>query len=576
MNTKLRILIIVQAVITSVVFMGCAAPELRDTYGKASLSESVRPDDLDSLYSYPDDVLVLYLTVGRGKTEAGAHTWREINSHDLDYYEKAGQEIYECGALVQFGNEEGPTSDRFGYGDVSENATVRLTGSKASEKQQKSYRIKINKGSGNMDGMKTLILNKSFTDPFRFTDKLSFDLMRETDEMMSIRTRFVHLYVRDEYEGEELFTDYGLYTMMEPVNKKYLSNRSIDSTGELYKLNDFDFARHEDVILNPTDARYDQKRFEELLESKGSNDHTKLIKMLDALNAPDASIEDVVDTYFDKENLYSFMAFNLLTDNVDTDTENMYLYSPTGTDRFFIIPWDQDGALRSDYELVKDPGYVRNWEKGIYLYTDSKLFGSIVKSRHCVDDLSVYIAKYHDGVLSGNNVLKKALSLSSIIKPYIYELPDRTYARVTEREYDELISMLPEQMDNNYYAYYDSLETPWPFHIMKPENDSGRIRFSWEDSTVLEGDVTYKFELSNTWDFANVIETAEGLTDSEYSMDKLSEGQYFVRVRAVSSSGLTQEAYEFYNTEIKTRVNGVLCFYVLGDGTVETQIFEEQ
>lgn len=575
MNTKLRILIIAQAVIMSVLFMGCAAPEPGDTYGKASPGESIRPDDLDSLYSYPDDVLVLYLTVGRGKTEAGTHTWREINSHDLDYYEKTGQEIYECGALVQFGNEEGPTSDKFGYGDVSENATVRLTGSKASEKQQKSYRIKINKGSGNMDGMKTLILNKSFTDPFRFTAKLSFDLMRETDEMMSLRTRFVHLYVRDEYEGEELFTDYGLYTMMEPVNKKYLSNRSIDSTGELYKLNDFDFARHEDVILNPTDAGYDQKRFEELLESKGSNDHTKLIKMLDALNASGASIEDVVDTYFDKENLYSFMAFNILTDNVDTDTENMYLYSPTGTDRFFIIPWDQDGALRNDYEHVRDPEYVRNWERGIYLYTDSKLFGSIMKSRHCVDELSAYIAKYHDGVLSGDNVLKKALSLSSIVKPYVYELPDRTYARVTEREYDELIGLLPEQMDNNYYAYYDSLETPWPFHIMKPENDAGGIRFSWEDSTVLEGDVTYKFELSDTWDFANVIETAEGLSDTEYSMDMLSEGQYFVRVSAVSSSGLSQEAYEFYNTEKKTRANGVLCFYVLEDGTVETQIFEE-
>lgn len=426
-----------------------------------------------------------------------------------------------------------------------------------------------------MDGMKTLILNKSFTDPFRFTDKLSFDLMRETDEMMSIRTRFVHLYVRDEYEGEELFSDYGLYTMMEPVNKKYLSNRSIDSTGELYKLNDFDFARHEDIILNPTDPGYDQSKFEKLLESKGSNDHTKLINMLDALNAPDASIEDVVDTYFDKENLYSFMAFNILTDNVDTDTENLYLYSPTGTDKFFLIPWDQDGALRNDYELLRDPEYVPNWEKGIYLYTDSGLFGRIVRNRHCIDDLSVYIAKYHEGVLSGNNVLKKALYLSSIVKPYLYELPDRTYARVTEQEYDELIGMLPEQMDNNYYAYYDSLETPWPFHMNKPEKDGDGIKFTWESSEVLEGSLTYNFELSDTWDFNRVLEKSESLTGTEYSVGRLPEGQYFIRVSAVSSSGLAQEAYEFYNTEKKTRANGVLCFYVLDDGSVETQIFEE-
>ncbi len=558
------------------VLTACMEEEQKDTYGKVKLSEGIRFDDLDSLYEDTDEIKVLYMTVGRNKQDGQMHTFREVNSYDRGYYEETGIEQYECGALIQFGNEEGPTSDEFGFGDMSENATVRLTGNKSTTRQQKSYRIKINKGSGNVDGMKTLILNKCFTDPFRFTDKLCFDLIRQTDEMVSVRTEFVHLYVRDEYEGEELFTDYGLYTMTEPVNKKYLSNRGLDSTGELYKVNDFDFKRHEGVIMNPTDAAYDEAAFEELLESKGSEDHTKLINLLDAMNDDSASIEDIVETYFDEDNLYGFMAFNILIDNTDTDTGNFYLYSPSGTDRFYIISWDHDNAFRDDYELIRDPQLSQDWKKGIYLYSESKLFGSIIRSEHCVDKLSQYIAKYHEGVLKGDHVMEMAAELGNTVKPYLYELPDRSYARVTQADYDKLIKMLPEQMDNNYYAYYDSLETPWPFNILTPNTANGQLIFEWESSSVLEGEVTYTFELSDSWDFSKVLENVSDLKETKYVINELPAGQYFVRVSAVSDSGLKQQAYQYYNTEKKTTVRGVQCFYITDDGTVEARMLNEQ
>lgn len=548
-----------------------------NTYDKAPHDSYFEMHDNADLYSESFAPPVMYLTVGREKMIGeNEHTWNEINAHDLLWYEENGIEPYYCDALVQFGDEEGALKGSFGYENMSSNATVRLSGMKASQRQQKSYRIKINTGSGNVEGTKTLLLSKSFTDPFRFTNKLCFDLYTEIDAVMSTRTRFIHLYVKDETDDEEpLFVDYGLYTMVETVNKKYLSNRDLDSSGELYKVNDFDFGRHSDVIMQPTDPAFDEKKFDELLEAKGSNDYSSLIRMLDAVNDESLPIENIIDTYFDKDNLYSWMAFNIIMDNKDTCTENFYLYSPTGSDTFYIIPWDNEGALRSDYELLRDETYEQGWQKGVYIYTGSRLFDRMLKSQHCINDLSERVAKLHEDVLSADNVSKRASRLAKEVKRRLYDLPDRAFARVTEANYDLLVSMIPTQIDNNFYAYYDSLETPWPFHILEPENRSGQIFIKWDESFLLEGDVSYSVDVSSSWDFENNLASGKNIKGTEFNAGELKPGQYFVRVRANRPGGLYQEAYEFYNTEKKSMVHGVLCFYVLQDGSVVASTFEE-
>ncbi|SFG26109.1 CotH kinase family protein [Oribacterium sp. WCC10] len=555
-------------------FLYWAFPQ--DFYEKASKDALLSVKDYDALYDEPFAKDVMYLTVGEQQNSGdGKHSWEEINEHELSWYEERGEEPYYCDALVQFGNDDGPTSDAFGYGNMSANATVRLSGEKSSKRQQKSYRIKINPGSGNVSGIKTFILSKSFTDPFRFTNKLCYDLLTDIDELLSTRTRFVHLYVRDEQsEYGDLFVDYGLYTMVEAINKRYLNNRRLDGSGELYKAENFDFGRHSDVIMQPTSSGYDQKKFEELLEAKGSDDYSSLIKMLDAVNDPEISIRDIVKTYFDEDNIYTFMAFNILMDNKDTDTENFYIYSPTGSDRFYFIPWDNDGALREDYKELKDADYTPGWEKGIYLYTDSVLFSRMLKDQHCVDELSERIKELHDSELSSANVFIKVKKMAKKVKRYLYDAPDMAYARVTQDNYDNLILKIPEQIDRNYYAYYDSLETPAPFHINEPEIKDGELHVNWDESYCLNGNVSYDVEISDSWDFSTVKAKETDIKETVFSAGKLSPGQYFVKVTAKSDNGtgLTQEAYEFYNTEKKTTVRGVLCFYIREDGTVEKSI----
>lgn len=82
--------------------------------------------------------------------------------------------------------------------------------------------------------------------------------MAGIDEMMSLRTTFVHLYVKDTTAGGSgQFVDYGLYTQVEQLNKTALKTHGLDKNGHLYKINLFEFFRYEDVIRMADDPLYD-------------------------------------------------------------------------------------------------------------------------------------------------------------------------------------------------------------------------------------------------------------------------------------------------------------------------------
>lgn len=55
--------------------------------------------------------------------------------------------------------------------------------------------------------------------------------------------------------------------------------------------------------------------------------------------------EELLEKYFDVENLTYWMAFQLLTGNCDTQSRNMYLYSPQNLDTWYLLDWDNDSML---------------------------------------------------------------------------------------------------------------------------------------------------------------------------------------------------------------------------------------
>ncbi|HIZ60938.1 MAG TPA: exopolysaccharide Pel transporter PelG, partial [Candidatus Dorea faecipullorum] len=228
-----------------------AAEDTQETKGdpveKEELEESEETlQDNKAVYADDDEtsVVTMYLTVSEGNAaDHTNHTWTEINSLDNYYYEDNNLDRYNCEALLQIGDE-------FGNGETSPNATVQIRGQSSSRRDQKNYKIRIKDGMGEWRGQRTIALNKHVGDVYRFKNKLAYDLMKDIPQMMSARTQFVRLYVKDTTEGGNgTFTDYGLYTQVEQINKTYLKTHGLDNKGYLYKINFFEWYQYDELKL---------------------------------------------------------------------------------------------------------------------------------------------------------------------------------------------------------------------------------------------------------------------------------------------------------------------------------------
>ena len=536
--------------------------------------------DKDTLYTNEDEtsVVTMYLTVSSGnESDNTNHTWTEVNSYSAYDYDEMGVERYAVNGLLQVGDENGPVEGELGYGQSIPNATVTIRGQTSSRYSQKNYRISIKDGKGTWNDQKVINLNKHEQDMTRFSNKMCYDLMKNLEDMISLRTQFVHLYVKDTTEGgNNDFTDYGLYTQVEQLNRRALQSHGLDKNGQLYKINFFEFYRYEDVIMLKNDADYDEKAFEELLEIKGDDDHSKLIAMLDDVNNYSVPIEEIIDKWFEEDNLLSWLAFQILVGNTDTQSRNSFLYSPLNVDTFYFIPWDCDGAFVDTKRQYQVTDEVYGWEKGISNYWGNVLFQRIFKSDTLRSDLNEKIEEYR-GILTEELLSEKANQYAEVVKQYAYSYPDLQYMPITQAQYADMLNYLPSEVERNYQLYLESLVSPMPFFIGLPQKQETGLKFNWNSSYDFgEETITYTIEIDDDYSFSNPIIREEGLFVPEYDYSEtLPAGQYFVRVKATNESGYEQYAFDYYVTSESIKKYGVLCFYVLEDGTIVEDTYEE-
>lgn len=539
---------------------------------------SVHLRDKDTLYADDDETsaVTMYLTVSRGNaSENTDHSWSEINSYSVEDYENMGVDRYQVAGLLQVGDENGPTSGNVGYAEEVPNATVQIRGQTSSSNAQKNYKIELKKNKGTWRGQRVINLNKHQGEGMRFRNKMAYDLIKGIPQMMGLRTQFVHLYVKDNTDGSsDAFQDYGLYTQVEQLNKTALKTHGLDSKGQLYKVNFFEFYREEDVIKTTDDPGYNQEAFEERLEIKGDSDHTKLIHMLDAVNDYSIPINQVLEQYFDEENIVYWMAFQILTGNVDTQNRNMYLYSPQNSDTWYFIDWDNDGFfMRSEYGIRgwSDQG---SWECGISNYWGNVLFQRCLKSDSFRKELDKAIIEMKD-YLSEERLSTMISRYENVVRPYLYSMPDQMHAPLTQSQYDTVAAGIPEEVEKNYELYLESLEKPQPFYIGTPAIQDNALNLNWDVSYDFDAeDITYTVELATDYQFQNVIFRQEGVAVPEVQTSVPAAGQYFVRVRATDSSGKTQDAFDYYVTD-NGKNYGMKCFYVTADQRIEEDIYEE-
>ncbi len=540
---------------------------------------SIHLRDKNLMYSMYDntEIVTMYLTVSTGNEGEGTnHTWEEVNTYSAYDYDEMGVDRYKVAGLLQVGNQDGLIPGELGYGQIAPNCTVQIRGQSSSRNPQKNYKIAIKDNKGDWRGQTTIALNKHQSDGLRFRNKLAFDLLTHIDELMGLRTTFVRLYVKDTTSGADAkFEDYGIYTQVEQLNKTALKAHGLDNRGHLYKVNLCEFYRYEDIIVLKDDPKYDLKKFEEILEVKGDDDHTKLIQMLEKINDFSIPIEKILEENFDIENVAYWMAFNLMIGNIDTQNRNFYLYSPQNVDRWYILPWDIDGSLkRTEHTLVGRVDY-EYWESGVSNYWGNVFFQRCLKSEQFRTALDSAIEDLKN-TLTPQLVDSYAKKYAELIKPYVYSGKDVTYAPITQNEYDAVVNSINAEIADNYKRYKESLKKPMPFYIGVPQVKDDKITVEWDASYDFKGeDISYTFELAKDMEFKTTIAKQTNLAIPLAKFDKLPEGQYFMRVTAHNQSGQSQYAFDYYLLE-KGKVYGTKSFFVDKDGKIAEDVYVEE
>lgn len=568
---------------------GCAAAEaeLSDD-SEARAAHSVPKEmpvegnirDNPALYEGRDpySVISMYLTVSSGNEADGSnHTWTEVNSYSAYYYEDLGIDRYKVEGILQIDDGSGLGEGSYGYGEVVPNVTVQVRGQTSSRSALKNYKIRIKAGKGEYNGQRTLALNKHVSDPYRFLNKMCYDLLADIPQLMSARTQFVRLYVKDTTEGGSgEYVDYGLYTMVEQINKTYLKNHGLDERGKLYKVNMFEWQTYDEIMAVGDD--YDEDAFEFHLEIKGSDDHSDLREVLTELENYSIPITEIIEEYFDAENLCYWMAFQILIGNWDSGARNAYIYSPLNSKKWYLISWDMDASFRRNFFTWDDYHEGESWEQGLTQYVSLTMVNRMMKVEKYRQMLDDAIHDLLEHALNPEVIAERVELYSAVVKDDMYQNPySKPESNLTSEEYDEFVGKLASEIEMNYEYYLESLKRPWPFYVNLPEDDGEKFLYSWEISYDTHGEsVTYAYQVATDYGFENVLYEDSGLSIPFVEAERLEPGTYYLKVTATNESGYTTDCFDYYDINNVGKIYGCYRFVVLEDGTITYEAEEEK
>lgn len=518
-----------------------ATPETAQDINTVGMTEN------KTIYSEddPQSLVYFYVTVQRGDAGSNTdHTFAQVNSAVRFAEDSHVDNDILARAVVQVGNADGPQPGMLGYDATESNATIRVRGNSSSVRPQKSYKLELDDEAGLWRGQSNIALNKHNFDATRLRNKLYFDLLRPVEDISSLRTQFVRLYIKDETAGETTFTDYGLFTQAEVPTKKYLANHGLDSEGYLYKAISFNFEMS-DGLKNFDDPDFDQAAFDKILSCKGRQDNQKLINLVNLIADRSVDINEIVGDYIDRDNYLTWLAYNILMGNNDTTVQNFYLYSPLNSQKWFFIPWDGDNCLHWQEDEVEGlTGNYGSWEHGVANYWGVLLHQRFLKNEANRAELAAKVDELHE-TINRDTVNALAQQYDQVVRPYALAMPDFYYLGNTAAERDAILAGLGDQVELAYQQFYDSLHELMPFFLYQPVQDGQTVLFRWEDAYDFDNQpITYRLRVAATPDFANPVVDVAGLTSTEYPVpaDQLPAGTWYFAVTAETQDGRTAPA----------------------------------
>ncbi len=201
---------------------------------------------------------------------------------------------------------------------------------------KKPFRLDVAEYGGKLevDGMKKLVLNNAFKDPTFLREKLMLDFL-VAHGIAAPRATFARLYINNKY--------WGLYSVVEDVNKTFLKTRFGNKGGNLFKGDPRGTLNYKGTQQAMYATDY------ELKTNETENDWSDLIHFTDVLNnTPAAQLRDSLSRYMNMESWFSYWAAHSLFVNLDSyigSGHNYFIYHNTETDKFEWITWDANEAF---------------------------------------------------------------------------------------------------------------------------------------------------------------------------------------------------------------------------------------
>lgn len=183
-----------------------------------------------------------------------------------------------------------------------------------------------------------ILLKAMLADQSLIREALAFELWRMLGHDAP-RVGFVNLRING--------ADWGLYTLLEPVDEDFLARRDYPAGGHLYK-----GVRAEGSRADFRPGRNLRDAFESKIEAPGEwEDLEALVDTLQDTPLTQVAFEREVDPIFSLDRYFDRMIWIAITQNSDAVAQNFYLYNTPrdGRDDWTILPWDSNISFGADW-----------------------------------------------------------------------------------------------------------------------------------------------------------------------------------------------------------------------------------
>lgn len=290
------------------------------------------------------------------------------------------------------------------------------------------------------DGLKKLNLNNMYQDPAFMREKMFLDFCQEKG-INAPRSNYAKLYLNGTY--------WGLYLMVERIDKTFLNDRFANKDGNLWK-GDGTAASCANLKYHGTLQSY--YNCYELKTNETLNDWTPLVNLTDQINnTSNLDFRDSVEAVMNTNSfIKAWAAYNLFCDFDSYPyrfTHNYYTYLNDTTSKFEWIVWDVSTAFGLDIPMTIAQIENTSVEYISPLATDRPLANRMLANSTYRDTYLQYICSYANNDFNASNLDPKIDSYYNLIKADVYADPMKMYS---DANFDDNINMNITVSGTNY------------------------------------------------------------------------------------------------------------------------------